>query len=260
MVLDGWPDSESERRRVPAEAGTSHAVFVRPMGTEQGRPAFALRFYTTAGELPACGHGTVAALAMLASRGRDLRAMLHTVSRRFNGWASRDGGHVTAWFDPGIVRLRDASEPEWQPVAASLGLADADVTDRVRVASVGRERLLLPVPSRAALAAINPDFDRVREACDRHGLLGCYVYSPPDAAGGLAARMFAPSIGVPEDIANANSTACLAAHLYGRGVDRISVEMGDQLGSPATIMASAEAAGGAGGCSIRVGGESSVAG
>jgi trans-2,3-dihydro-3-hydroxyanthranilate isomerase len=49
--------------------------------------------------------------------------------------------------------------------------------------------------------------------------------------------MFAPSIGVPEDLANANSTACLMAHLAGRGVRRIAVDMGDALGSPATVTA-----------------------
>jgi trans-2,3-dihydro-3-hydroxyanthranilate isomerase len=53
--------------------------------------------------------------------------------------------------------------------------------------------------------------------------------------------MFAPSIGVPEDIANANSTACLAAHL-GRG---LAVDMGDALGEPATILADARGVGGA---------------
>jgi predicted PhzF superfamily epimerase YddE/YHI9 len=44
---------------------------------------------------------------------------------------------------------------------------------------------------------------------------------------------------VSEDIANANSTACLAAYLAARderGVD-ISVDMGDSLDQPATIMA-----------------------
>ena len=49
--------------------------------------------------------------------------------------------------------------------------------------------------------------------------------------------MFAPSIGVPED--NANSTACLAARLVRRNMTRITVDMGDSLGSPATITATA---------------------
>jgi trans-2,3-dihydro-3-hydroxyanthranilate isomerase len=51
--------------------------------------------------------------------------------------------------------------------------------------------------------------------------------------------MFAPSIGVPEDIANANSSACLAAHLAGQGTAELTIDMGDALGSPATITATA---------------------
>ena len=52
--------------------------------------------------------------------------------------------------------------------------------------------------------------------------------------------MFAPAIGVPEDIANANSTGCLAAHLLvtGRSAD-VEVDQGDALGHPSTVYASA---------------------
>ncbi|MEV0198257.1 PhzF family phenazine biosynthesis protein [Nonomuraea sp. NPDC050691] len=94
-----------------------------------------------------------------------------------------------------------------------------------------------PVATRSALAALDPDLDRLRAACDRLGLLGCYVYSVPERSGRVAARMFAPSIGVPEDVANANGTACLAAHLAGQGFTGIAVDMGDSLGSPSTIAA-----------------------
>jgi trans-2,3-dihydro-3-hydroxyanthranilate isomerase len=38
-----------------------------------------------------------------------------------------------------------------------------------------------------------------------------------------------------EDIANANSTACLAAYLAAGGRHEITVEMGDAVGSPSTI-------------------------
>ena len=105
---------------------------------------------------------------------------------------------------------------------------------------MGRSRLLVPVATRSALAALDPDFERLRTACDRLGFLGCYVYSVPTPTGRVAARMFAPSIGVAEDIANANSTACLAAHLAGQGITDIAVDMGDSLGSPATIIAAAQ--------------------
>jgi predicted PhzF superfamily epimerase YddE/YHI9 len=67
--------------------------------------------------------------------------------------------------------------------------------------------------------------------------------------------MFAPSIGVPEDIANANSTACLAARLAGRGFEEITVDMGDSLGVPATITAAARET--SSGFEVRVGGAAS---
>ncbi|MFF3934836.1 PhzF family phenazine biosynthesis protein [Streptomyces phaeofaciens] len=83
-----------------------------------------------------------------------------------------------------------------------------------------------------------PAPDRLAAACDQLGLLGCFVHSPMSVSGRVAARMFAPSIGVPEDIANANSSACLAAHLLARqGTTGITVDMGDALGCPSTITA-----------------------
>ena len=233
-VLDETPLSDDERCRVPVLAGTSHAVFVSSRGSD-----VSLRFFTADGELPACGHGTVAALAFLADRagGPEYRGTLRAAGRCFAGWAVREGARVRAVFEPGPVELREPTAAERGLVLPPLGVTGDALAPGVRVASVGRERLLVPVRSRSALAALAPDFGQLRVACDRFGLLGCYVYSVPTRSGRIAARMFAPSIGVPEDIANANSTACLAADLAGRGVTGIAVDMGDSLGSPATITA-----------------------
>ncbi|MER6301994.1 PhzF family phenazine biosynthesis isomerase [Kitasatospora sp. NPDC001539] len=238
-VLNDAPLTDEERCRIPAELGTSHAVFLRATGTEHGRPSYALRFFTVAGELPACGHGTVAALALLAERegADDYRAVLRTAHRSFDGRAVRDGDGLTASFDPGPVSLRHAPGPEVEAVAGGIGLPGEAVAGDAWVASNGRPRLLLPVRSRAVLADLAPDFTLLRAACDRYGLLGCYVHSLPDRHGRAAARMFVPSIGVPEDIANANGTACLAAAAAGSGTDHLTVDMGDHLGCPATVTA-----------------------
>ncbi|MFF7774795.1 PhzF family phenazine biosynthesis protein [Streptomyces tanashiensis] len=298
-VLDDGPFGEDVRRRVPKEAGTSHAVFVSPRPARDGLPVYSLRFFTSEGELPSCGHGTVAALGYLAARADTdaYRVFLRVAGRTFPGWAERKGSYAEVGFAYGPVELREPAAGESElvlpalgiapdtlgrpealrpdplgrpetpvpgtlgrpetPVPGTLGRPETPVPDTlgpdtpgrpgalapgpvrpgVRVASVGRPRLLVPVASRSGLAALAPDMERLRAACDRLGLLGCYVYSVPSPSGRVAARMFAPSIGVPEDIANANSTACLAAHLAGRGIGRIAVDMGDSLGSPATISA-----------------------
>lgn len=218
VVLDDEDFNDEERRSMPALHGTSHAVFLGPGG--------ALRFFTSEGELPGCGHGTVAALAVLAAGG-GTEFTLRAGGRTFEGTATRAPGGVEAFFDPGPVQVRPATTAERDAVVDALGAGGSCV-----VATLGRPRMLVELPD--GLAALAPDFRRLREATDELGLLGCYVHGPV-AGGRCAARMFAPSIGVPEDIANANSTACLAAHL---GAD-ITVDMGDSLGQPATIAATA---------------------
>ncbi|MFJ5304669.1 PhzF family phenazine biosynthesis protein [Streptomyces sp. NPDC088350] len=251
-VLDEVPLSDDERCRVPVLAGTSHAVFVSVRG-----PAVSLRFFTAEGELPACGHGTVAALAFLAERAGDTeyRTTVRTAGRTFAGRAVREKALFRVAFTSGPVELREPTAAECGLVLPALGVTPHALAPGTRVASVGRARLLVPVATRSTLAALAPDFEQLGAACDRFGLLGCYVYSAPARSGRIAARMFAPSIGVPEDIANANSTACLAADLAGRGVTGIAVDMGDSLGSPATITATARP-----GATVQVGGTAEVTG
>jgi len=224
-VLDEGPFTDAERRALPARLGASHAVFAQTR--DDG--SLSLRFFTAAGELPACGHGTIAALALFAHRHRSGAYRLRAGGREFHGWTEVSAGRIRAAFDPGPVALRDPDPDAARAVLAALGTG-AD-PGGLRVAGVGRERLLVPIGGPAALADLAPDFGRLRAACDAAGLLGCYAYAPLPGTGRFAARMFAPSIGVDEDIANANSTVCLTAHL-GAAVE---VDMGDALGRPATI-------------------------
>jgi PhzF family phenazine biosynthesis protein len=168
-----------------------------------------LRFCTAEGDLPACGHGTVAALAVLADRaGREeYETAVHTAGQVFQGWATRRGGHIEASFATDSIALREPTPAELALILPALGLDPEAPQSGTCVASLGRPRILVPVPSRQALAALAPDLDRLREACDRLGLLGSYAYSVPAADGRAAARMFAPSIGVPEDARPATITA-----------------------------------------------------
>jgi len=239
------PLTDDERRGAAALAGTSHAVFLSDErdgedGSGHNPPVFAVRFFTSEGELPACGHGTVAALAFLAEHagGQEYRANLRVSGRVIEGRVLREASSsVRVAFTTGPVGLRELAVGELAVLLPALGLSTT-ATSGACVATLGRPRLLLSVTNRAALAALAPDPDHLAAACDQLGLLGCFVHSPMSVSGRVTARMFAPSIGVPEDIANANSSACLATHLLTRqGTTGITVDMGDALGCPSTITA-----------------------
>ena len=251
------PLDDRSRCEIPRLAGTSHAVFASVSERTGQPPQVSMRFFTETGELPACGHGTIAGLALVADEIPlgECEIALPASGRSLVGFVDESDGVVDAAFDPGPVQLREANADERGLVREALAPGDEVLVDEVHVAALGRPRLLVPISSRSALLDLRPDSSLLREGCDQLGLLGCYVHTLPTSGGELAARMFAPSIGVPEDCANANGTACLAARLAHQDMTRISVEMGDCLGSPSTITARADGRG-----RVRVGGAARTTG
>jgi trans-2,3-dihydro-3-hydroxyanthranilate isomerase len=217
--------------RIPPLAGTSHVAVI-------GRDR-SVRFFTADGELPGCGHGTVAAIAVLAAGAAGFDGRLRAGGRDFAASGVSSAGTVEAWFDQGPVALEPAGAELVAAFLDAIGLAAPDPGDPPVLASPGRSRLLLPVTDRGVLAALRPDQERLARVSRRFGQLGCFVHT---GSPGTAARMFAPAIGVPEDVANANSTGCLAAHRRATGHDpAVAVDQGDTLGRPSTVRATATA-------------------
>ncbi|MEU4221731.1 PhzF family phenazine biosynthesis isomerase [Actinoplanes sp. NPDC026623] len=236
VVIDDGTLTDEARRAVVRAAGTSHAAFVDT--ATGGAPA--VRFFTAEGELRNCGHGTIAAQAFLLEQGgaSHHRGRQRTGGRTFATTADRRPEGIEVWFDQGTIELRDAGGTGG--VVAALGLAPADVTGDLRIASPGTPRLLVGVRDRRVLLSMRPDLDRLAAECRRLGLLGCFPFALSAAGGSADARMFAPAIGVGEDVVNANSSGCLAAHLLatGRG-GGLEVRQGDALGRPCVVRAAA---------------------
>jgi PhzF family phenazine biosynthesis protein len=252
VVIDDATLIDDERRAIARAAGTSHTVFVdaRTANTP------AVRFFTTEGELENCGHGIIAAQAVLLHRSGATQHHGHQRSgnRTFATTATRRRDGIEVWFDQGIIALQDCADAATSDIIATLGLTPSDViADDLRVASPGTPRLLVPVQDRRTLLSMRPDFGRLAAECRRLGYLGCFTYALSPTARTAAARMFAPAIGVDEDVANANSAGCLAAHLLDTsGNDDIEVRQGDLLGRPSSVLATATRTGA--GIAARIGG------
>jgi PhzF family phenazine biosynthesis protein len=240
-VFDDDPAlTDAARRDLVRRAGTSHGAFL-------ALPA--VRFFTAERELVNCGHGTVAAQAVALHRrgGPRHRTGQRTGGRTLTTSATRHADGIEVWFEQGAVDLRPAGPVGG--IVAALGLRPGDVADGACIASPGTPRLLLPVRTPPELEAIRPDFTGLAAECRRLGLLGCFVYAHTATPGTVAARMFAPAIGVAEDVVNANSSGCLAAHLAAtRGDHRVDVLQGATLGRPSLVSATVT------GGTVRVGG------
>ncbi|MET8084704.1 PhzF family phenazine biosynthesis isomerase [Micromonospora sp. NPDC005237] len=239
VVIDDASRTDEERRAVASTVGTSHTAFVDSSGVALPR----VRFFTTEGELQNCGHGTIAAQAVLLHRagGTQHHGLQSTGNRIVAVTATRRRDGIEVWFEQGIITLSDRTEPASSAIIAALGLTPSDiVADDLRVASPGTPRLLVRVRERRTLSAMRPDLTQLAAECRRLGYLGCFAYVLAPTAGPASARMFAPAIGVDEDIVNANSVGCLAAHLLDTSrTSDIEVHQGDALGRPSAVFATA---------------------
>ncbi|MEU4532853.1 PhzF family phenazine biosynthesis isomerase [Micromonospora ureilytica] len=238
VVIDDAMLTDDDRRAIARGTGTTHSAFIDASRADAPR----VRFFTSARELTNCGHGTIAAQAILLYRSG---AVEHhgrqcTGGRTFATTAIRRQDGIEVWFDQGAIALPDGADETDGGIIAALGLERADIAADVRVASPGTPRLLVPVRDRRTLLSMQPDFDRLATECRRLGYLGCFTYALSPTARTGAARMFAPAIGVDEDIANANSVGCLAAHLLDTsGNGAIEIHQGDTLQSPSSVFGSA---------------------
>jgi trans-2,3-dihydro-3-hydroxyanthranilate isomerase len=236
VVLDDAGLTDEDRLAVAGRTGTSHTAFI----TVGDAPV--VRFFTATGELRNCGHGTIAAQAFLLDRNGNARhdGVQRTGGRTFATTAVRRGDGVEVWFDQGVIDLADHTGGGGGDLLAVLGLAPDEIAGDLRVASPGTPRLLVPVRSRQTLLTLQPDFGRLATECRRLGYLGCFTYTLPPTGRTAVARMFAPAISVDEDVVNANSAGCLAAHLLDTtGHGEVEVLQGDALGHPSTVLATA---------------------
>lgn len=238
VVIDNAALTDDDRSAIARTAGTSHTAFIDTSTSDTP----AVRFFTTVGELTNCGHGTLAAQAALLHRGdaTSHRSHQRTGSRTFATTAIRRRAGIEVWFDQGIIALQDCAEAASRDIITALGLRSGDLADDLRVASPGTPRLLIPIRERRTLLSMRPDFGRLTAQCRRVGYLGCFAYALSPTAQTAVARMFAPAIGVDEDIVNANSAGCLAAHLLDTcRNNNLEVHQGDALGRPSSVFATA---------------------
>jgi len=256
--------SSEEMARIARELNLSETTFV--LSAEEVGTTHRVRIFTPGRELAFAGHptvGTAVALAELAG-GDDVDLVLGlgagptpvSVRRR------PDGVLRAGFVAPQLPRLQVAPLGAAEAAAMlSLAVADIDPSVPVHVSDAGGTVFLVVVVR--TLDALS----RCRPAGDHPGVVGIYVTTRADAAGGpgFQSRMFAPSVGVTEDPATGSATVAFAgslvAHVAGfasDGTHEVSLRQGVEMGRPSDLALSFDVSAGAltevrlAGCAVRV--------
>lgn len=242
VVLDADALSERQMGAIAREMNLSETAFVFSPNALGEVP---VRFFTPRCEVPACGHATLAAHFV---RSRALGQAQGDAVQRSPGarwevrWESRDEGAFLVMTQGPVVFDQVLSDADVRATTSALGTsADRLMTNwPVQVVSTGHSKVLVPIQSPATLGDLTPDLRALASVSATVGVAGFFAFTV--AGDGVAARMFAPSIGIPEDPVNGSGHGPLGAYLLARGGRAASMvaeggwsSMGTHLGRPGRV-------------------------
>jgi len=275
VFLDAHGLGTRDMQTITNEMNFAESTFVLPAEAEG--TDIRMRIFTPAREMPMAGHPTIGTTFALASLGVippgrarwvfGLNVGPTPVALEWGG----DGLRM-AWMDQGRPEFRPSGVPGADVVAAINGDADAWAATGLPVeeASCGAAFFYVPLATRAAVDACDPDGARVRRLASAFAgaHVGVFVFSAepgPDGAT-VYSRMFAPEAGVVEDPATGGASGPLGGYLVRHGVvplsaaDAIVSAQGVKMGRPSRIHVRVEATSPAditrvhvGGTAVRVG-------
>lgn len=207
VVLDARAMTESDMLREAAEVGYSETAFLtrRPDGEHD------VRYFSPRAEVPFCGHATIATAVAHAERHGPATLALHTRS-----------GLVRVTVDDRLVATLVSVAPLVTPLSAGdlheilavLGWAPADLDPHLApaIGYAGAWHPVLPVATRARLADLSYDFDRLAALMAARDWTTVSLIWRADPESVHARNLFPPG-GVVEDPATGAAAAALGAYL-----------------------------------------------
>ncbi len=234
LVLDARGMQASDMQALAAHYG-HESSFVVPASLDDH--LCRLRFFVPGHEMEMCGHATVGTLWALRQWGRwtTPHARVQTLSGSVDiAW---DEAGNRAWVSQPAVATSAMTPAQCRAVAAVLRIDPALPGLHMINASTSRVKTLVRLPTVAALDALAPDFDAVRDVCEAIGSTGLYPYAL--TGDGASARQFPKASGYPEDAATGIAAAALWGYLNETGSvspDQVyTVRQGVAMGSPSAI-------------------------
>lgn len=254
--------------QIAREFNYSETTFVLPPADPSHTAR--VRIFTPGGELQFAGHPTVGTAHVLATIGKipltgDETRIVFEEGVGPVPVVIRSNKGRPEFAQLSVAKLPEVLTPPpgRERLAAALSLDTADLLDGQMVpetVSCGTPFLFVPLRDRAAVsrARVKPDAfeEALRGYVTDHVMV--FALDAEHAGHDIRARMFAPSIGVPEDPATGSACVGLGGYLAARdaradGTLRWIVEQGFEMGRPSILEVEADKKNGAI-TGVRVGG------
>jgi trans-2,3-dihydro-3-hydroxyanthranilate isomerase len=257
---------------IAREMNFSETTFILP--PERPETDVRMRIFTPGVELPMAGHPTIGSTFALAHLGVIAAERDHFVfglgvgpTRVELTW--KDGALSFAWMDqrPPEYRVPAVST---EHIVRAVGI-DPDACSKTKLPaeeiSCGIPYMMLPVATRAAVDAAQPDMTALRalRSAFPNDHIGVLVFTTEPTEPGVTAysRMFGPGLGVPEDPATGSAAGPLGCYLVKHGLvkdadaaKKIVNWQGVAMGRPSRLHIAITSDGGDAITRVQVGGQS----
>jgi PhzF family phenazine biosynthesis protein len=238
LVLDATGLDATRMQAIAADVNYSETAFLVPRPAESN--VYDVRYFSPKGEVPFCGHATIAAAVALAERSSAAELIFHTPAGFVSITTQNAGGEIVAELTSVAPRV---SEPDPDLVRGVLralrwSAEDLDPDYPVRLANAGSEHLVLVTKTRKRLADLDYDFPALAKLMRDHGLITVPLIWP-ESAKRYHSRNPGAGIGVVEDPATGASAAAFGAYLRQLGMigrtASFMIIQGVDMGRPSEI-------------------------
>jgi len=254
--------SEAQMLLIAREINYSETTFIRSPDPRDG--GYDVRIFTPKKELPFAGHPTLGTAFVLQQE-----IIREKVDRVILNLAV---GQIPVTFNyhnesADILWMRQ-NPPSFGQVLSAASLANVlnlepdeiDPNFPIQEVSTGVPFIIVPLKTLASLKKAQVSLDKYFELVDTMEAKEILIFSPETYSdlNDLSVRVFAPSLGIPEDPATGSANGCLAGYLveyayYGSGKIDVRVEQGYEIDRPSLLLL--QAAQNEGNIAVLVGGK-----
>jgi PhzF family phenazine biosynthesis protein len=236
VVLDASDLGAERMQEIAAELGYSETAFV----TTRADGGYDVRYFSPEAEVPFCGHATIATGVALAERdGPGLRSF-HTKAGEVPVETSGANGAVTATLTSVAPHVEDAPADVVGAALAALRWSEDELDPALppRIGFAGARHLILAAATRERLAALDYDFDALKQLMLANDLTTVDLVHREDELTFHARNPF-PVGGVVEDPATGAAAAAFGAYLRDQAAitppTTITIHQGVDMGRPSLL-------------------------
>lgn len=232
VVLDGSGLDDGAMLATAARVGYSETAFV---------DGDRIRYFSPLAEVAFCGHATIATAVALAERAGVGDRRFFSAAGEIRIRTEHRDGRVVATLTSAVPTVRPVDDADLREGLAALGWAAGELDPGLppRIANAGNDHLVLAAATRARLAVLDYDFDRLQALMADRGWTTLQLVWREGPASFLSRNPFPPG-GVVEDPATGAAAAAFGGYLRELGLvapaARLTIRQGVDLGRPSRLL------------------------